>query len=87
MSGSASIVDPFHRAIHDRLSDEIDKRMVAMASGSAVRTESDQVSTAEKYAAQCAYLQAFNDIIDICKQIELERYGPRPGEGEQQQGS
>ena len=87
MSGSASIVDPFHRSVHDLLSSEIDKRMVALASGAAVRTESDQVSTAEKYAAQCAYLQALNDIVEVCKELELERYGPRPGEGEQQQGS
>ena len=77
---STSIIDPFHRKIYDRLSADIDNRMVALSGGSATKTQDDQVSTAEKYAAQCMYLQALNDVLKMCVEIEADHYGARPGE-------
>ena len=78
MSGNASIVDPFHRAIYDVVANDIDKRMVSLAEGSCGDYSS--------YKYQTGYIQALNDVLGKCKEIELERYGSRPGEGEQQQG-
>ena len=78
MSNGASIVDPFHRAVYDVLANNIDKRMVSLAEGSC----GDFAS----YKYQTGYIQALNDVLAKCKELELERYGNRPGEGEQQQG-
>jgi hypothetical protein len=86
MSPTPSIIDPFHRSIYTVVSEAIDKRMVALAGGSAVRTTNDEVSTAEKYAAQVSYLQAMNDVLEWCMEIENDRYGKKPGEGEQDAG-
>jgi hypothetical protein len=29
----------------------------------------------EDYRAQCAYIQAINDVLDKCEEIERDRYG------------
>ena len=85
---SSSAIDPVHRHLSNVLTPLIDDKMVALAKGNATKTDLDTVSTAEKYAAQVAYIQALNDVLDRCAEIENEMYGARPGaiEEEQQQG-
>jgi len=82
---SSSAIDPFHRQLSNVLTPLIDDKMVALAKGNATKTESDTASTAEKYAAQVAYIQALNDVLDRCREIELEMYGARPGAIEEEQ--
>jgi hypothetical protein len=71
MTVPAALIDPFHRALHGVLTAEIDRRMVALASGSA--------PTFEDYKAQSAYIQALTDVLSRCEEMENERYGARPG--------
>jgi len=53
--------------------------MVELASGSARSIQGADGTVAEKYAAQVSYIQALNDVLEKCKEIELEQYGARPG--------
>lgn len=80
-----SIIDPFHRDLYGALTEEIDKRMTALASGSAVKVAEDTTSTAEKYAAQTSYIQALTDVLEKCKDVELARYGARPSAADAEQ--
>jgi len=72
-----SIIDPFHKSLHAVLVDDIDKRMVSLAEGSA--------ATFDAYQYQTGYIQALNAVVAKCLELEHERYGARPGADEQQQ--
>ena len=76
MSDSASIVDPFHRDIHAAVAQDIENRMISLAEGSAPDYGA--------YRYQTGYIQALNAVLEKCRELELERYGKRPGEGQQQ---
>lgn len=80
MVDRATIINPFFRELHDRIAPEIDKRMVALANGSAKRIEGSPETVAEAYADQCAYLRALTDVFDMCTQIEHNIHGNRPEE-------
>lgn len=75
MSQSPSIIDPFHRNLHNVISEEIDKRKESLAIGSA----NDYTS----YMKQVGYLEALNSVLERCREIEKDRYDPRPGASEQ----
>ena len=72
MSAPPSVIDRFHRAIHGTVADEVDKRMTALASGSA--------GSFDEYRYQVGYLDALTRVLDVCHDIEKEFYGQRPGE-------
>ncbi len=74
----AEITDPFFRSIFDKLTPEIDRRMIELAAGSAGTITGDTKTVAEKYADQTAYLRALNDVLKVCAEIELDRYGAKP---------
>ena len=74
MAAPPSVIDRFHRAIHGTVADEVDKRMTALASGSA--------ASFDEYRYQVGYLDALTRVLDVCHDIEKEFYGSRPGEGE-----
>lgn len=74
-----NIIDPFHRNLYRVLSEDIDRRMVELASGSAASIQGAAETVAEKYAGQVSYIRALNDVLERCKAIELEQYGARPG--------
>jgi hypothetical protein len=76
------IVDRFHRSLHERLKEMLAGRTLRLVSGGAVKTENDQVSTAEKYAAQTAYIQAINDFIGLCAEVSSEMHGTKKEEDE-----
>ena len=80
----ADLIDPFHRNLYAVLSEDIDRRMIELASGSATSIQGAAETVAEKYAAQVSYIRALNDVLDKCKEIELEQYGARPSATEQE---
>lgn len=73
-----NLIDPFHRSLYAVLSEDIDRRMIELASGSATSIQGAAETVAEKYAAQVSYIRALNDVLEKCKEIELEQYGARP---------
>lgn len=80
MSAPPSIIDPFHRALFAVLAPSIDDRMISLAEGSA--------KNFEEYKYQTGMIQAFNEVLAKCREIEVEMYGARPGaEPDQQQGN
>lgn len=80
----STIVDPFFRELFDQLAPEIDKRIVALAQGSAKRVAGAPDTVAEAYADQCAYIRALNDVLQICTELEHNRHGNRPEEQQPQ---
>ena len=81
----ATIINPFFREIFDRIAPEIDKRMQALAGGSAKRIEGSPETVAEAYAAECAYIRAMLDVLEIGSQIEHNIHGNRPEEQQPQE--
>lgn len=77
MSDLSSIVDPFHRGLYRVLIEKIDTRMVQLASG--------QAKDYAEYQHHAGYVQAMNDVLGICQQIEQDRYGPKPGQQNEQE--
>lgn len=74
-----NITDPFFRALYNRLAEEIDSRVNALASGSALvlgeKTGLDPQSIALKYQEQVAYIQALQAVIQLGIEIDYDRYG------------
>ena len=68
------INDQFHRALYRVLTEKIDDRMSQLAAGSAV--------TFDDYKNQVGYLQALNDVMGYCEEIEKARYGDPEKEAE-----
>lgn len=80
----STIVDPFFKALYDKLAPELDNRMVLLAQGSAKRIDGSPDTVAEAYADQCAYIRALNDVLQICTELEHNRHGNRPEEQQPQ---
>jgi hypothetical protein len=72
------LIDPFHRQLYGQLSEEIANRTAQLAAGSAAKIVDGATTVAENYAAQVSYLIALNRVLDLCQEIEIERYGGRP---------
>lgn len=84
MVDRSTIIDPFFRELYNELAPEIDRRMVALAAGSAKRIEGSPETVAEAYAAECAFIAAMNLVLEICSGIEHNRHGNRPEEQQPQ---
>ena len=67
-----SIIDQFHRAIHREIAKAVDDRTTALARGAA----GDYPS----YQRQVGFLEAMGEVLRLCKEIETEMYGKRPGD-------
>lgn len=80
----STIINPFFRDLYDRLAPVIDQRMVGLANGSAKQIVGSPESVAEAYSRECAYIQALNDVIEICAELEHNRHGNRPEEQQPQ---
>lgn len=74
----ATIINPFFRDLFDSIAPEIDRRMVALAGGSAKQVAGSTQTVAEAYAAECGYIQALNEVLEICAQLEHNQHGNRP---------
>lgn len=72
-----SLIDPFHRSLHERLTTMLQDRVSRLAQGSASQMIGSQSSVAENYAGQVGYIQALRDVLDVCDDLERERYGDR----------
>ena len=70
MSDLSSIIDPFHRSLHIVIAEKIDTRMRLLADGKA--------QDYADYKHQTGYLEALNSVLDICFELENERYGSKP---------
>ena len=65
------IIDPFHRALHAKLSQDLANRVAGLANGS--------VPNYEEYKAQVGYIAALNVVLDLCEELERDQYVARPG--------
>ena len=79
MNDTPDLVDPFHRQLYGVISEDIARRVSRLATGSASAIIDGVTTVAENYAAQVSYIQALNDILAKCQEIEVERYGGRRG--------
>lgn len=71
------IVDPFHRKLYELLAADINNRMTSLAAGSC--------GDFATYKHQTGYIEALNDVLEKCREIEVDQYGARPGAAEQAQ--
>lgn len=72
------LMDPFHRELYKRLVEEINDATVSLAGGSAAQVLGDTITVAEKYAAQVSKITTYRKVLEICEDLEQERYGGRP---------
>lgn len=75
MTTAPELIDPFHRALYGRLKQKLEACIEGLASGSAASALDDPATVAEKYAAQVAYIKALNDVLEVCEELERDRYG------------
>lgn len=80
----ATIINPFFRELFDEIAPEIDRCMVLLASGGSKRVEGGIETTGEAYAAACATIAAYNEVLKICSNIEHNIHGNRPEEQQPQ---
>jgi hypothetical protein len=80
----ASSIDQFFRALGPRLEEDIANRMASLAGGSATQIVGSPISTAERYAAEVSYIKALNDVLRVCHEIEVEMYGGKKPDEENQ---
>ena len=86
MAVPPSIIDPFHKKVYAILAEDIDNKMISLCSGAVGGTASgnqnDLAAIAIGYREQVAYINALNDVLKRCAEIEREQYGARPGADE-----
>jgi hypothetical protein len=81
----SEIIDPFFRLVYDRLTAELEIKIGGLAGGSAKVTENDTDTVAEKYAGQVAYIAAIRQVLEVCEELQLNMYGPK-GRDDNQDG-
>lgn len=76
-----TITDPFFRKLYNRLAEDLDNRVNALARGSALaqgeKPGLDAVTTAMKYQEQVSYIQALQAVIELGVEIDHDHYGKR----------
>jgi hypothetical protein len=76
-----TITDPFFRKLYNALAGELDDRVNGLARGSALilgqNTGLDAITTAMKYQAAVAYIEALQAVIDLGIQLDHDHYGNR----------
>ena len=81
----SEIVDPFFRALHARLTTDLDNRVGGLANGTAKVTDNSTETVAEKYAEQVAHIAAIRLVLDTCEELQRDMYGPK-GRDDNQNG-
>jgi hypothetical protein len=79
---SEQILDPLLRELCARLNELYSSRAEQLAKGAATALPESRATTSENYAAHVSYLKAIEDVASLCKEIDVQRYGARPGEEE-----
>lgn len=77
MVTAPDLIDPFHRTLYAKLIEQLERRTAELATGSAATILGDTQTVAEKYAAQVGYIKALHDVLEVCEELERERYGQR----------
>ena len=76
---SFQITDPFFRQLYKKLAEELESRINALASGSAIshgdEGHVDAIATAMRYRADTSYIQALQEVIGLGKQIDHQVHG------------
>ena len=80
------ITDPLFRILYSRLSEELESRVRALASGSALIHGKDigidAVATAVNYQKAVSYIEALEQVIELGIQIDHERYQSKDQNGD-----
>lgn len=76
------IIDPFFKKLHARLEDAIRDRIEKIANGgSSVRSVEgiliDPFNTTLMYGKDVAVIQTYQDIINLCYEIDREEFGAK----------
>ena len=84
---SFAISDPFFRQLYKKLAEELENRIDALASGSAIshgdEGHVDAIATAMRYRADTSYIKALQDIVALGKEIDNQIHGgPRKEDDE-----
>lgn len=81
------ITDPFFKGLYHKLVEEIDNRVNALASGSALTLGKDvgidAVATAINYQKAISYIEALQQVIQLGIELDHERYGGRDKNGDE----
>lgn len=75
MAVPPNLQDPFHRDLRAQLEEHLQDRYERLINSGATQLPMESTTTAEKYAAQCAYIHAVQEVIKICNQLEQDRFG------------
>ena len=74
-----SLTDPFFRQLYNKLVEEIDSRVNALARGSALtlgeKIGVDINATAMNYQKAVSYIEALQSVIELGIELDHERYG------------
>jgi hypothetical protein len=70
------IVDPFNAALHRKVMEALDARMVTLARGSA--------KDHGEYLRQVGYMEGLQDALELAMEIEHAKYGDPPKDAEDQ---
>ena len=80
------ITDPLFRVLYSKLSEELESRVRALASGSALTHGKDigidAVATAINYQKAVSYIEALEQVIELGIQIDHERYQSKDQNGD-----
>lgn len=72
-----TIIDPFFRALYQKIAEEIDNRASTLVSGGALihgNIGIDATATAIKYQAAVSYIEALQMVVDLGLSMDKERY-------------
>ena len=75
-----TIIDPFFRALYQKIAEEIDNRASTLVSGGALihgNIGIDATATAIRYQAAVSYIEALQAIQNLGLEMDKERYGKR----------
>ena len=82
-----TITDPFFRRLHAKLVEELQSRINALASGSALTLGKDvgvdAVATAINYTKAITYIETIQQVIDLGVELDHEQYGGKRPNGEE----
>jgi hypothetical protein len=69
------VIDPFFRSLAKQLNEVLADRMMQLSQGSASQITGEVATTGEKYAAQCSYIKAINDVLSMGQEIQKRQAG------------
>lgn len=81
------LTDPLLHLLATKLEEEINKRGSVLIAGSALALGEgfgvDVTATAMSYQKSVAYIEALQSVIELCVEIDHDRYGKRTKDGDE----